>query len=155
LVWLSISACSWFLQGSAMPGFPHSGFWVTQPTQGLFQLCILPPPQAEGKYSLCVFGHHFVQRGCSQLPSCARRCVSLPNSVLGSPGWLADLLGWKQSSYRAEQAGGRQRFCVHLCLAGPGLPKCLQQLSFCSFLHCIIVDKIADTLRWGELCTGG
>jgi hypothetical protein len=50
----------------------------------------------------------------------------------------------------AGQAGGKQRFCVCLCLAGPSLPRCLQQLSFCGSLHCVIVSEVTDTLRQRE-----
>jgi hypothetical protein len=34
---------------------------------------------------------------------------------------------------------------------GPGLPRCLQ-LFLCGFLCCVIVDKVADTLRQRDLC---
>jgi hypothetical protein len=81
--------------------------------------------------------------------------ASLPNNVLHSSGSLADSLGWKWTSYKAEQASGRQSLCVHLCLACPSLPRCLQLLSFCGSLHCIIVGEVADTLRWREICAGG
>jgi hypothetical protein len=44
----------------------------------------------------------------------SRICGSIPNSVLCSPGALADSHGWKWINYRAKQAGGRERFCVCL-----------------------------------------
>jgi hypothetical protein len=54
----------------------------------------------------------------------------VPNSVFCSPDRLANSLVSKWISYRAAQAGSRQRFCVHLFLASPSLPICLQELSF-------------------------
>jgi hypothetical protein len=69
--------------------------------------------------------------------------------------WISRLFGWKWISYRTGQVGSRQRFCVHLCLAGPSLPRCLQQLSFWGSLCCTITGKVTDTLRWREICVGG
>jgi hypothetical protein len=96
---------------------------------------------------------NFGQSGCNHLPNCARICGSLPNHDLHSPGRFADLLGWKQVSYRAAQAGSRQRFCVCLCLVDPSLSRCLQ-LSLCCYLCCIIAGEVADTLRQREICAG-
>jgi hypothetical protein len=120
---------------------------------GLFHLQVLPlpppcPSLQRGNISFVYLATRFIQRRCNQLTSYG----SLSNSVLCSPGRLADSLGWKWISYRA---GGRERFCVCLCLVGPGLPKCLQQLSFCSSLHCTIAGEVADTLRKREMCAGG
>jgi hypothetical protein len=105
-----------FLQGSAVPGFPHMGCWVASTSYGLFQFL---PCRQRGSISSVHLTTSFVQKGCIQLPSCARICGSLPSSVLHSPGRLTDLFGWEWISYRAVQAGSRQRFCVHLCLVRP------------------------------------
>jgi hypothetical protein len=70
-------------------------------------------------------------------------------------GWRVSRFTWlKMNQLRGSTAGGRQRFCVCLCLVGPGLPRCLQQLSFCGSLHCVIVGEVADTVRWREICAG-
>jgi hypothetical protein len=116
-------------------------------------LCCALPPQAEEKQSLHAFGHQFCPEGIQSALSCARIWGSLPNSVSHSPGGLADLLVWKQISDRAAQAGGRQRFCAPVCFVGPGLPRCLKQLSFYGSLHCITVGELSDTLRWRKICT--
>jgi hypothetical protein len=107
--WDSVSACSRFLQGNAMPGFPHSMLLSrSTPTYGLFQLCVLPLiPRQRGNVPSVYLTTSFVQRGYNWLPSCVSVCGSLPNSVLCSPGRLADLFGWKRVSYRAVQAGSR------------------------------------------------
>jgi hypothetical protein len=115
-------------------------------------LCSAPSPRQRGNIPSMYLATSSVPRGCIQLPSCARICESLPNSVLHSLGRLADSLGWKFISYRAAQAGSRQSFCVCLCLVGPGLSRCLQQLSFCGSLHCIIVWEVVETLKWRDLC---
>jgi hypothetical protein len=86
LVRRSVSACFHFLQGSAMPGFPHSNCWVAPLRHRLFQICVLPLPQVEWKYSFCVFGHQFCQTGCNWLPICARMCGSLP--VVALTWWV-------------------------------------------------------------------
>jgi hypothetical protein len=101
-------------------------------------LCSASLPQAEGKYSLHVFGHKFCPERCNWLPGCARICGFLPKSVLHSPGGLADSLGWKQISYRAVQVGGRQKFCVLLCMQVLVFPDACSS-SFCGSLCCIIV----------------
>jgi hypothetical protein len=135
-----------------MPGFPLSCCWVAPPPHGLFQLCILRfPLRQRGNFHSMYLATSFVLRWCNQFPSCAS-CGSHPNSVLCPPGRLRDSLGWK--CYSAAQAGDRQRFCICLCLA-VRLPRCFQQLSSCSSVHCIIVGKVTDTLRWREICAGG
>jgi hypothetical protein len=52
-----------------------------------------------------------------------------------------------------QGSAGRQQTEV-LCLVGPGVPRCLQQLCFCSSLCCIIVGEVSDTLRW-RICADG
>jgi hypothetical protein len=144
---LSVSAVPSFSKAVQCLAFPT-------PTQANSARCSDPPHRQRGNNFLHVFGHQFCPERCDWLPSCARICGSFPNSVLCSPGGLVDSLGWKQISYRAVQAGSRQRFCACLCLVGPGLPRCLQ-LSLCASLCCIIVGKVADTLRQREICTVG
>jgi hypothetical protein len=98
----------------------------------------------------------FVQNGCIQLPSCARICGPIPDNMSYSPGGLADSLGWKRISYRAVRAGYRQQVEVMcpLMFGGSWTSRCLQQLSFCSSLCCIIVGEVVYTPAWSEVCAG-
>jgi hypothetical protein len=114
------------------------------PTQAISaQRSALHTSRQRGNILSVYLATSLVQRGCNWLPDWAKICDFLPNSVLHSPGGLADSLNWKWISYRAMQASSRQRFCVYLCLSCPGLSKCLQQLSFCSSLCCVIVGEVA------------
>jgi hypothetical protein len=92
---------------------------------GFFSNMFCPSPSSRQKGSIpsVCLATSFVQRGCNRVPSCAR-IWSFPRL----PGGLADSLGWKWISYKANQAGGRERFCVHMFLVGSSLPKCFQQL---------------------------
>jgi hypothetical protein len=89
---------------------PYTGFFSSS------------PPRWRGNIPSVYLVTSFVKKECNQLPSCARICGSLRYTVLHSPGGLADLLGFKEISSREVQSGGRQKFCVCLCLAGLVFP---------------------------------
>jgi hypothetical protein len=136
--------------------FPIEAAELLYPHMGLFQLCVLPfPPRQRGNISSVYLATSFVQRGCTRIPSCARVWGSLPNSVLHSPGRLAECLGWKQICYRAAQAGVRQVLCLHV-FGESQSSQMLAVLFLCfSVLHyCWQGCRHTTAERGSEVCIG-
>jgi hypothetical protein len=69
-------------------------------------------------------------------------------------GRLADSLGWKRVSYRAVQAGVRERCCVCLCLAVLVFPDTYISLSEVLCMALLLV-RLQTHLSPRETCTGG
>jgi hypothetical protein len=118
----------WDCQFELASCFSKALQWLTFPTRAaeLFHLhmgffsvscsALSSPSRQRGNIPSMYLATSFVQREHNQLPHCARIWGSLPNSVLCSPCGLPDLLGWKGISYRATQAGNRQRSFVSTCV---------------------------------------
>jgi hypothetical protein len=111
----SVSAHSQFLQGSAIHSFHHSAAEWSHPPQGLIQLLLLPLLlQAEGKYSLHIFGHQLCPGSAISSPAVLKYVgPSKTDSALHLPAGIADSLRCKWVISRAVQAGSSQKFCVH------------------------------------------
>jgi hypothetical protein len=151
VVRLSISACSWFLQGRAVPGFLNRGCWIASTPHGLFQICILLlSPSQRGNIPLCIWPSVFSNGIAISSP------VVLEYVVPSQTVYCAYLRGKQIHLVENGSAAEKHRQAVEvlcpLVFGGTGLSRSLQQQSLCGFLCCIIVWEVADTLRWREIC---
>jgi hypothetical protein len=111
------------------------------------------PSRQRGNSPSVYLATSFAKRGYNWLPSHARICYSLPNSVLHKSGGLADSLGWKWISERAVQAKVCVSARVWWVLVFPDA--CSSSLSVGLCIELLLVRLQTPRQREGSAQAGG
>jgi hypothetical protein len=115
-----------------------------------FSSALCPSPPGRGDiFPPCISSPVLFKGGAISSPAVLEHEV--PSQCVVLTWWVCRFTWLKMDQLQGSAGRWQTEVLCPLCLAGPSLPWCML-LCLCSSLCCIIVDKVADTVRRREIC---